>query len=105
MRITELAAALVGDRDVPVEVTGVRPGEKTHEILVSEEEAQRTVVRGDYLAVGPILPEVQAAATPGDRPFEGPEYSSGDELLDRDGVVALLARNGLRVEDEPVFHA
>lgn len=105
VRIPELAAALIGDRDVSVEVTGVRPGEKTHEILVSEEEAQRTVVRGDYLAVGPILPEVRVDAKPGDVAFEGSEYSSGDELLDRDGVVELLARNGLRVEDEPVFHA
>ncbi len=37
-RIADVAAALVGDRDVRIEVTGVRPGEKTHEILVSEEE-------------------------------------------------------------------
>ncbi len=37
----------------------MRPGEKTHEILISEEEATRTVVRGDYLAIAPILPELR----------------------------------------------
>ncbi len=103
VRVTDLAAALVDEREVPIEITGVRPGEKTHEILVSEEEATRTVARGDYLAIAPILPELrdedESLAA-----FEGREYSSADELLDRAGVVELLRRNGLRVEDEPSFH-
>jgi UDP-glucose 4-epimerase len=104
VRITDLAAELVGDRGIRVDVTGVRPGEKTHEILVSEEESSRTVVRGEHLAVAPILPELRAEGDPRDVAFSGPEYSSGDDLLERDGVAALLERNGLRVEDEPVFH-
>jgi FlaA1/EpsC-like NDP-sugar epimerase len=104
VRVTDLAATLIGARDIPVKVTGIRPGEKTHEILVSEEEAARTVVRGDYLAVGPILPELREDA-PDDVRFDGPEYSSGDELLDCEAVGELLERNGLRVEDEPAFHA
>ena len=59
VRVTDLAAALIGEREVPIEITGVRPGEKTHEILVSEEEVTRTVARGDYLAIAPILPELR----------------------------------------------
>jgi UDP-glucose 4-epimerase len=105
VRVTDLAAALVEDRDVPVEITGVRPGEKTHEILVSEEEAPRTVVRGDYLAVGPVLPELRGEPLAGDVPFTDGEYSSGDDLLDRDGVTALLKRNSLMVDDAPEFHS
>src|SRR5690606_29732521 len=31
-RITDIARALIGDRPVAVEVTGIRPGEKLHEI-------------------------------------------------------------------------
>ena len=104
-RITDIAAALIGDRGVPVTVTGVRPGEKTHEILVSEEEATRTVRRGDYLAVGPILPELESGPHDGDQPFEGVEYSSGDDLLDADGVAELLERNELTLAHEPAFHA
>jgi UDP-glucose 4-epimerase len=34
-------------RPIPIVVTGIRPGEKTHEILVSEEEGHRTVERGE----------------------------------------------------------
>lgn len=105
VRVTDLAAALVGDRGVPIEVTGVRPGEKTHEILVSEEEAPRTVRRGAYLAVGPVLPELRREPGPGDEPFAGGEYGSQDDLLDRAGVEALLERHRLRVEDEPEFDA
>lgn len=104
-RIADVATALVGARDVPIVVTGVRPGEKTHEILVSEEEAQRTVRRGDYLAIGPILPELDGGPHDGDEPFREPEYSSGDDLLDAAGVAELLRRNALLVEDEPAFHA
>lgn len=103
VRVTDLAAALVGERDVPIAITGVRPGEKTHEILVSEEESTRTIVRGDYLAIGPILPDLRTEDD-GLEPFAGPEYSSAQELLDRVGVEELLRRNALRVEDEPSFH-
>jgi FlaA1/EpsC-like NDP-sugar epimerase len=103
VRVTDLAAALIGEREVPIEITGVRPGEKTHEILVSEEEATRTVARGDYLAIAPILPELRDGDE-GLTAFDGLEYSSADELLDRAGVVELLRHNGLQVEDEPAFH-
>jgi FlaA1/EpsC-like NDP-sugar epimerase len=104
-RITDLASVLIGERDVPVVVTGVRPGEKTHEILVSEEEASRTIRRGDYLAIGPILPELDGGPHDGDEAFEGTEYSSGDTILDPDGVRELLERHGLMLEHEPAFHA
>src|SRR6185503_14141823 len=42
VRISELAKAMIGDRDVDVTFVGIRPGEKIHEVLVSEEEASRT---------------------------------------------------------------
>jgi UDP-glucose 4-epimerase len=102
-RMVDLAAALIGDRDVPVEIVGVRPGEKTHEILVSEEEAWRTTVRGNYLAIGPILPELRDVASASEQPFGSVEYSSGDEVLDVPGVAAMLKVNSLRIEDAPVF--
>src|SRR3954454_19060256 len=59
VRVTTLADTLIDGRDIPVEVTGIRPGEKVHEILVSEEEAPRTMIRGDSLAIRPILPELR----------------------------------------------
>jgi UDP-glucose 4-epimerase len=98
-RIADIAKALIGDRPVRTEVTGIRPGEKVHEIMVSDEEAHRTVERGDWYAILPMLPEVC-----GDRTGSGclrKEYSSGDNVLDREGTRELLARNRLMVEDLP----
>ena len=38
---------------------GMRPGEKHHEILISEEEIPRTVKKGDYYVVCPILTQLR----------------------------------------------
>jgi UDP-glucose 4-epimerase len=42
-RVIDIARVLRQDLDLAIAITGVRPGEKIHEILVSEEEAFRTV--------------------------------------------------------------
>ena len=82
-------------------IIGIRPGEKMHEILVSEEEAPRTVARGDYLAIAPILPELRGAE-PGGEPFADREYSSADDLLDPDAVAELLRRATADARRRPV---
>lgn len=57
MRVTDLAARLApGCR---VEITGIRPGEKVHETLISDEEARRTLDRGSLFVV---LPAPEAGA-------------------------------------------
>lgn len=95
-RMTDLAAALIGDRPIETVFTGIRPGEKVHEILVSEEESYRTVGRGAYLAIKPMLPELagdeEVAALPPDRAF-----SSADHLLDPSEVTETLRRHNLLV--------
>lgn len=40
-------------------VTGIRLGEKIHEILVSEEEANCCFKQGDYYTIRPMLPELR----------------------------------------------
>lgn len=37
--------------DYPTEIIGIRPGEKMHEALLTEEEAEMAVVKGDYIVV------------------------------------------------------
>jgi len=92
-----LAAALIGDRPIRTVETGIRPGEKIHEIMVSEEEAHRTVERGRWYAILSMLPEVC-----GDRAGSGvlkKEYSSNDDVLDLEGVRKLLKGRRLMPED------
>ncbi len=97
-RIVDIAQALIGDRDVSIRNVGVRPGEKLHEILISEEEAPRTVNRGDWLAIGPILPELRLNRA-SDMELTK-EYSSSDSLMSVEEIRSLLKKNRLLVDQE-----
>jgi len=95
--VLNLAKALIADRDIEIKITGIRPGEKMHEIMVSEEEAHHCVKRGDYYAILPMLPELQVEG-PIDNALDK-EFSSADTVLDLEGTRALLEQHRLMVED------
>ena len=95
--VTDIAAALVGRRRIDIKFIGIRPGEKIHEILVSQEEAYRTVARGKWFAIMPMLPEVC-----GDWRGSGvldKEYSSSDAVMSFEQTTAMLRERGLLLED------
>ena len=98
-RVIDLAKALIGDRDIETRITGIRPGEKVNEILISEEEAHRTVERGRYYAIRSILPEL---SPPSAEPIalDG-EYSSGDDVMGYEALVDFLERYDLMVPESP----
>lgn len=98
-RITDLAAVLIGERPVETVYTGIRPGEKVHEILVSEEERHRATRRGEYYAILPVLPELRLADS-GFSPLAG-EYSSADHVMDRATLGEVLREHRLMLEDVP----
>jgi UDP-N-acetylglucosamine 4,6-dehydratase len=54
MKIVDLAKAICPD--CKIEVTGVRPGEKINEVLVSKDEARKTVDVGNYFIIQPNFP-------------------------------------------------
>jgi UDP-glucose 4-epimerase len=100
-RIADVATALIGDRSIRQIVTGIRPGEKIHEIMVSDEEAYRTVGRGRWYVIRPMLPEVangEGAAGDGEGCLKG-AYSSNDSVMSIDETTAMLRARRLMLED------
>ncbi len=87
-KISDVAIALMGDKKLPMVYTGIRPGEKVHEIMVSEEECFRTVERGDYYVMLPVLPELRAEQQI--TPALTNEYSSRDNNLSVGELRELL---------------
>ena len=96
--VINLARALVGKRKVEIRITGIRPGEKMHEIMVSEEEANHCVRRGSYYAIRPMLPELRDETVPEANALTK-EFSSADTVLDYAGTVSLLEQHRLMPED------
>jgi len=54
MKVIDLARAVAPDTEM--EVIGIRPGEKLHEVLVSEDEARSTIELDDMFVVQPTEP-------------------------------------------------
>lgn len=96
-RVIDLAEVLIAGRPIKTVITGIRPGEKIHEILVSEEEASRTTERGDYYVIMPMLPELRIGDTTA-KHLER-EYCSADAVMSKSELPALLRKHKLMVED------
>jgi FlaA1/EpsC-like NDP-sugar epimerase len=96
--VLNIANALIGKLAIPIETIGIRPGEKMHEIMVSEEEFPRTISRGDYYAIQPMLPELRHDDDGTAAALEK-EFSSGDVVMDLSQTRELLARHRLLLED------
>jgi len=96
--VMNIAKALIDGRNIDIKVAGIRPGEKMHEILVSEEEANHCTQRGEYYAIFSMLPELSNSKKK--EPYAlTKEYSSADYVLDLDGTIDLLKKHRLMVED------
>ncbi|MFC1659425.1 polysaccharide biosynthesis protein [Pseudomonadota bacterium] len=100
-KITNIAKALIGDRKIDIKISGIRPGEKVHEILISEEEKGRvreiSIESGNYYIIGSALPELINE----DAKFvklDG-EYSSNSDVMNLEETISLLKKNKLMFED------
>jgi UDP-N-acetylglucosamine 4,6-dehydratase len=88
MRLSDLARAICPA--CKIEVTGIRPGEKLHELLISEDEARNTLEYDDMYLVQPIFPWWTTESVTGGRPLpDGFRYSS-------DGNAQWLTEDQLR---------
>ena len=98
-RVTDIATVLIGTLPIEQTVTGIRPGEKTHEIMVSEDEVPRTVARGRWFGILPMLPELSAGAAYA--PALSKEFSSADNLMSLEETAAMLQEHELLVPHTP----
>lgn len=96
MKITDLAEAIAPGM-VTTEV-GIRPGEKLHETMITEEDSRHTIDIGKYYV---IKPETFRYVGPGGVPVtEGFEYNSGTngEWLTVAQLRATLCEQGFSVK-------
>ena len=96
-RVTHIARALIAGRPIKTHVVGIRPGEKVHETLISEEEAHRTVERGAYYAIRPMLPELRTQPDGAKSLIK--EYSSADNVMTLEETSRLLSDQKLMPQD------
>src|SRR5512142_369558 len=92
MRVVDLARAIA--QEAEISVIGIRPGEKIHEVLISEDEARNTVERQNMFIVKP--PETlweRGLAYEGKPLPEGFRYSSdtNSQWLDVNGIKEFVA--------------
>jgi UDP-N-acetylglucosamine 4,6-dehydratase len=95
MRIVDLARVIAPQ--LPQETVGIRPGEKLHEIMVTEDDARMTVELEDRYVICPSNPGWsrghldRLGATP---MAEGFSYTSdrNAEWLDHAGLSRMIGR-------------
>ncbi|CAN5351624.1 polysaccharide biosynthesis protein [soil metagenome] len=95
-KITDIAKVLMGEKELPLVFTGIRPGEKVHEIMISEEECFRTVECGDYFKILPVLPELREEHDYA--PALESEYSSKDNNLSIHSLRELLLKSSTDIK-------
>jgi UDP-N-acetylglucosamine 4,6-dehydratase len=91
--VTDLDEAIVPGAEF--DIVGIRPGEKLHEEMISEDDARRTLAYDDYFAILPVLASWQRSDDhpPGGKPFpEGAAYRSdtNDLWLGVEEIRSLL---------------
>jgi UDP-N-acetylglucosamine 4,6-dehydratase len=91
MRVTDIAEAIAPDAQRVI--TGIRPGEKLHEVMVTEDEARHTQELEDRYAIVPEFPLWRSQPyTHGPGVPDGFRYSSdnNDQWLAADELRAML---------------
>lgn len=91
MKILDIAAAIAPE--APIEIVGIRPGEKLHEVMITADEARHTVRVGDVFVVLPeSVPWTKGVDWQGEGLPDGFEYSSGnnDQWLSVDDLVRMI---------------
>lgn len=82
-RILDIAVYFSKKYGKPIKISGIRPGEKLHETLISFTESLRTEILGDYYVIRPTYVQVKKPVS-----FTGGDFDSLYSLLDKlDSVI------------------
>jgi UDP-N-acetylglucosamine 4,6-dehydratase len=101
MSLTDLARCLAPG--IPIDVVGIRPGEKLHEVLITAEEARTVVEIKDRYIIRPVFKfwsdeegEAEAEVTQGAPVADGFVYSSdrNDDWMDGERLGSMLREVG-----------
>jgi UDP-N-acetylglucosamine 4,6-dehydratase len=94
--LAEVLAESLGEKNVSFVETGIRPGEKLHELLLSEHESDKSVMYDDQYIV--ILPTIQLPGLKsyyaGKPPVQIETFSSADNLMSKEEISLLLKKGG-----------
>lgn len=96
--VLNIAKSLIGNKPVDIEITGIRPAEKMHEIMISDEEASYSEERGDYYSISSMLPELSNLAEI--TPALTKEYSSENSTISLDETYNLLEKHNLLLDQQ-----
>lgn len=91
MKVTDLAKAIAPE--CKVEIKGIRPGEKLHEAMITEDDARRTLEFDTYYIIQPEFPWWDAESSKGGKTMaEGFSYVSNtnDHWLSVDELKKLV---------------
>ena len=92
MSVVDLARAIAPDAEL--DVVGIRPGEKLHEEMISEDDARRTYAHDDHYVIAPVLSSWAGAPDAGSaKPMpEGFAYRSdtNEQWLDAEALRLLI---------------
>jgi UDP-N-acetylglucosamine 4,6-dehydratase len=91
MKMTELVRAM--SPDAGIEVVGIRPGEKLHEMMISADDARSTVDLGDRYAIEPAFVEYPREPFPRGGVGEDFSYASDTNAwwLTNSELIAMIA--------------
>lgn len=91
MRITDLVEALAPG--LPLKITGIRPGEKLHEVMISEDDARHTLDLGDRYVIEPDYTTWVREPLSGKPMEEGFVYASqkNTEWISIDELKSMIA--------------
>jgi UDP-glucose 4-epimerase len=100
-KILNIARCMAEGTESEIKITGVRPGEKLHEVLVSEEEIHHTTFDSEHFIINSMLPELCGVidGIPVDAE-DMKEYSSQNSLVCRERLREILTQQGYVNEDK-----